>query len=747
MAKKKENKTTSCPFKSCLSILVILIALFFFKVSLMPRLPLIGKSTDSKIYIALGFHTSLYHSYRGDTFDEAGFGKDIRIIRKIIDVMDEYNEAGSKVRAVWDIDNLFTLEEILPEYAPDIIERIKRRVVDGEDEVILMSYDNGCYSAMTEREFIDNVNMAITNKAGSGVLDIFGEYTPIIRPQEGMFGPGNFGLSRELGIEAVALYYSAIPFDNMRVFIRPLSFEEAFNPLTYINEETGEELMVIPSYNVGDLIENVSITRWTREIHREQLKGNVDGDVLIFINFDADDSYWFGYDLPVYLSWLPNTGGLTQLIDEVDAIDYVEFTTLSEYLETHESKGEVSFGQDTADGNFDGYDPWSEKATTHEYWTRLMEDRRNHVATRLTYNALGVDSLPTEVKSLLDSSYELRLRLLSTTHFGMAAPLLAKDREKATIKIIDEMLELSREARDIAEGSLTQDLKNLIPPKLSHADLIFIDSFMPLSSIEGVDSSDIAFISFDMTGLGIKNEALYIIDSDGEMTIPFVVDTGLDETGDITKVRLFAQGLKGETPYFLFSGPSDIYPIDTPDTNADTNVLSNDYVKLEFDEDSIVSGVFFGDLEHIDYRSFLPRIVYRKDGKELELSPEKLNVKVERDGSGGVARIRLSGDFDFPAIPGTEPGFVDYHFTLISGIPYLFLEGHIAYPETPKNDYLGLGQPISLLRKIDTGWYEVVPAELILTAETDKEAPFEIIKRSFLGVESSYILDYFKHSD
>jgi hypothetical protein len=41
---------------------------------------------DPRIFLAFRFHTNFYHSYRGDTPDEFGFGKDIRIIRKIIEV-------------------------------------------------------------------------------------------------------------------------------------------------------------------------------------------------------------------------------------------------------------------------------------------------------------------------------------------------------------------------------------------------------------------------------------------------------------------------------------------------------------------------------------------------------------------------------------------------------------------------------------------------------------------------------------
>ncbi|NLH89059.1 MAG: hypothetical protein GX469_01875, partial [Treponema sp.] len=71
---------------------------------------------------------NFYHSYRGDTPDERGFGKDVRVIRSILDSLDELSKDGIEVKCAWDFDNAFTLGHILPSFAPDIIERIKMRV-------------------------------------------------------------------------------------------------------------------------------------------------------------------------------------------------------------------------------------------------------------------------------------------------------------------------------------------------------------------------------------------------------------------------------------------------------------------------------------------------------------------------------------------------------------------------------------------------------------------------------------------
>jgi hypothetical protein len=206
--------------------------------------------TPHGIYVAFGFHGNLYHSFRNDTNDEQGFGKDIRVIRHTIATLDRLNGQAVPVKAVWDFDNLFSLQEILPRYAPDIIEDIRRRIRDNGDEAILMSYNNGLASAMNEQELTDAMRWAIRNPWNSGVQDVFGTYSPIVRPQEMMTTPGNFSIYKRLGIQAVALYYSATPFDAFRVFSRPLTRAEAHNPILYKHPGTGEEMVII---RVGSL--------------------------------------------------------------------------------------------------------------------------------------------------------------------------------------------------------------------------------------------------------------------------------------------------------------------------------------------------------------------------------------------------------------------------------------------------------------------------------------------------------------
>ena len=378
-----------------------------------------------KVHIGFGFHVNCYHSYRGDTCDTLGFGGDIRTIRYLLDTLDQYNEKGVSVKGTWDFENAYTLESILPKYAPDIIERVNIRQKEHGDANILMGYNNGAMSAMTEDEFMASVKCAVTNYKKSGLKDLFGAYEPVIRPQEVMFTPSQAALYKKAGIEAVCLYYSCIPFDGFRTLIRELPDEQAFNPLRYHYEEG--EITVIPTYSQADLMDAGSLKHLVKGLHEKQEKGEIQNDLFLFVNIDADSFLWEPFPIPNVFRKIPNINGLEGLISEVMDIPYVEFDTPGHYLKNHDTVGEISFGEDIADGNYSGYSSWAEKPFNRLIWTRLERARM--------YASLYE-------KDSKSPSFSERIKLLSTTHFGLASPVLNISRERKALQLSDEMIRL-----------------------------------------------------------------------------------------------------------------------------------------------------------------------------------------------------------------------------------------------------------------------------------------------------------------
>jgi hypothetical protein len=410
--------------------------------------------SDRYIYFAPRFHVNFYHSYRGDTPDEKGFGKDIRIIRGILDDLDCLSADGIVVHCAWDFDNVFSLGEMIPQYAPDIISRIQKRVSDGIDEIHHMSWNNGLLSVHTTEEARQSIRWTLTNEDRSGNCDLFENCAPIVRPQECMITPSHPPLYLEAGIEVLSVYYSAIPFNGIGSFMPRLSVAERYNPLRWVNMEGEHQMRLLPAINQGDLVEwGLSARRMLKSIR----KGQSEGDLIVLLDMDADDTFWAGMVPSGLKSLVPSFAGLERLIRSIADLPYVRFIRPNDYLKTHDDVGTVTFGQDLADGAFDGFASWAEKHDNHLLWEKINEARTHwERAKGRVLGALALDeeegddfdrwtaSLSSEVRSLAQEALTTRLRVLSTTHFGLSAPVMNTHRLEAAYTLVDRAIELAQ---------------------------------------------------------------------------------------------------------------------------------------------------------------------------------------------------------------------------------------------------------------------------------------------------------------
>nr|WP_319395636.1 hypothetical protein [uncultured Desulfobacter sp.] len=691
---------------------------------------------NNKVYVAFGFHGNLYHSFRGDTNDENGFGKDIRIIRHILATLDRFNDQGVPVRASWEFDNHFSLEHLLPKYAPDIIKNVKRRVAQGRDEVMLMSYNNGLASAMTRQEFTDAVNWSISNPWGSGVKDVFGSYSPIVRPQEMMTTPGNFEIYKQSGVKAVSLYYSATPFDTFRVFSRKLTREEAHNPLTYKNDQTGEEILVIPTYNIGDLVENVSLGQWVRNLHRMQHQGEIRRDVLVFINFDADSEFWTGADrLKWPLNRLPNTRGLEGLIKEVQDLNYVRFTTVNDYLADHGPAGTVSFSQDTADGSFDGYNSWSEKRAATDHWTRIVEARRIHSTAEKCISLLRNPDFESRLRPLMDKAYLLRLTALSTTNFGMATPYVAPQRRQAMEKSLNQMDRLG----DQIEAAIHHAVqKKLVTSPVPAGHKVLENLLLIGSATDHAPPLGNRFVILgEKRAKGTAGKRLYLT-AQNNRTYPLILVPGT------TDGRFYISG-DHPAPDGLYTltqgpGPGGLDKALKVSKSQAVTMLKNRNITLEFDRTGALSDLIWNGRQMLASGSLMPYIRYGG----MKKSPGTLTADTAQNDRTAV--VKMTGEWTGPEDRTLSMGSVNYTFSLVEDLPYLFVQGEVRYPATVNTDLIKADvQRLSV--PTDLEWQEVAPLELRLEAGATKRQPIRILKHNYLGINSAYDLDYFRHSE
>ncbi len=612
----------------------------------------------AQVHIGFGFHVNCYHSYRGDTNDALGFGGDIRIIRHILDTLDDRNARGIPVRGTWDFENAFSLEKVLPAYAPDIIERVKAR----GDENILMGYNNGAMSAMTEDEFAASIDWAVTNPCGSGLKDLFGGCERIIRPQEVMFSPPQVKQYKKAGVEAICLYYSCISFDAFRTLIPQLPDALAFNPLRYTWE--GESITVIPTYSPNDVMDAGSLRALAFDLHGQQLRGEIPGDVFLFLNTDADSFLWEPMAAP--MNRLPCFGGIGGYIDEVSDLDFVVFDTPGGYLKNHAPAGDITFGQDVADGNLSGYMSWSEKPFNRLIWSRL---ERARAAARLYER--DADS----------PSFETRVRLLSTTHFGLASPVMNITRERKALELAEAMLRQEAEALPAPETLTLRDpgLTGLVSVQLTLRD---------------------GFCR-ELPRLRLNSEGL------ANWT---VVETGRHESGFVSSLYLVARYTEPMPDYTLRFSIGEATPaapladwslVDT----ADGFALFHEGAELA----ALRSWIDYGGKQYAFDRPIRQPLPLAGEGRGLRLQGV---VHLPGEEQGG------SYCFDFFESPAAD---------------CLFVRSAVQYPYT-KEDHEISSQASNLGRYSDPQWRQTAPFELTLVGD-DRIA---VEKRNFTGARSRY---------
>jgi len=641
-----------------------------------------------KIHVAYGFHVNCYHSYRGDTNDELGFGGDIRIIRKIIEILNDLNARGIPVKGTWDFENAYSLEDILPRHAPDIIEGVKKRVEERGDENIIMGYNNGALSAMDAQEFDASIQLAMTNAKGSGLIDLFGKCEKIVRPQEVMFTPSQVFDYKRNGIEAVCLYYSCVPFDAFRTIIPQLIGGREYNPVTYSYK--GESLTILPTYSNADVMDAGCLRAWVKKLREKQLQGEINTDVLLFINMDADAILWEPIKLPFPLSKIANTQGIKGLAEEVADLPYVVFDTPGNYLKTHKPLAEISFGHDTADGSFTGYASWSEKPFNRQIFTRI--ERARAIA--------GVRKEEAGEREL-SPGFDERVLLLSTTHFGLASPVLNIDRERRALALSREMLQKELDGREKVKA-LT--LVRSEPARLFTAQLSFKPGFLPEIGRLNIKARGLA----DFGALATSNHP------DGSVAGAFLVCK--------TKTKTARLEIKLEV--------SD--KIAAPALPEKPEVSSRSWCIKFCGHGEILSVTHNG--KKLGGKGFLQSgLTY--NGRRIPFAGKRVEAL---PCAGSLSGLRLAGNINI-AEAETQGRFA-YDFCALPGVDAVFVLTDVQYPYTPETHAISTHSS-ALGRKSDNRWQEVMPFQL-----TPDGGNLSVIKRNFAGDVSSYPVSSFRES-
>jgi hypothetical protein len=672
-----------------------------------------------KIFIAFRFHGNFYHSYRGDTPDELGFGKDIRIIRHLIETLDALNRGGIPVRAAWDFENYFSLEQIMPAHCPELISGLQRRAAQAGDEMQLMAYNNGLISAHSPREFEAAIRRGISNPQGSGLRDLFGEaFYPMVRPQEMLYTPIHLKLYRACGISSISLFYSALPFNGFSNFIPPLGFAERYNPLTLAYPGIAETMTLLPCYNTGDLVDHLSLPRWVKQMRKQQLALPQPQDLLLLIDMDADDEFWVGYDAPLLKGRFSTAGGLKGLVESVAGLGYLEFTTPGRYLNDHAPLKEIVIRQDTADGSFDGLSSWAEKWSNQRLWSGLERARILDLQTR---RLLG-EAIPPPVQALLDEAFEARLKLLSTTHFGMASPVMNLTREGIARALVDRAVQCAGQAFQAAAGAAPQGGFSLLDYRRGESSDLLAYPSRPARALvrlglaralrQGAPPAPV------VEGAAGSPLASAVLPGAPRDELLFVARFGPDERIDY---RLLA----GESP-----------AVQKP-VRLEESRLENEFLRLKFDSLGQVVSLQFEGGEYALERLLESSLVYH--GKRRQVASWTV---CERHSLGLVGALRQRGEVSVR--PGM-PAVFERELLLVAGLPYLYINMRVSYPRTPDRGF-SPGKAQRLQQGWDNAWQAVLPCEIRPALNGSAGSPLRVWKHNACDHISSYTLDYGRFS-
>jgi hypothetical protein len=715
--------------------------------------PTTDQSEDApyKVYVMLGFHASFYHSWRGDTPDEAGFGTDIRLVREIIRMLDQANAQGLQARGYWDFDVYWTLEQIIPAHAPEIIEDIRRRVQSGQDEVLPGPYNNGANHAATEEEFRMALAYALENPHGSGLKQLFGQVTPIYRPQETMYTAGQNAILAEEGFDGFVLYYSSVPFDSVSPFIPTLPPEQRYNPLWFRSSPHERPVIILPAVSPMDLFNYVSLEKWLLDLRQLQTSGQVKSDLVLHLNFDADVETWLPLDLPRAFAWFPNTGGLMEYVQAVNKYPWAEFTVPSEYLKTHPPRGEILVRQDLADGAFNGNYSWAEKFGSLQNWTALEQSRlHSYRATALAQRL--PEPLATDLDRRLwqgtDSSFFQRLIGLSTTHFGMSTPVINEERQAKAEMVIGRARQIAADAeRDAAQAVRTQ-------AKVSEDALYAFEVYNYARGKQAAPQAAQMLVRVPVV-LPPGVEGVATTDADGKHVPASLVDLKPLWDGSAAGELLFVANLgPGERQTYRV----DAVAAATEPRAGPVSVLQNRWLDLGLSESSGIVWLKFEGQE-IGGDDFLqPFITYSTDFRSLRDFGSLITYRSTRfpktwlpsgytfddlstESWDGLARARLRAQIPMDTPDGRYTSQLSYTFTLFDDLPYLLVDVEADYAYTPPRDLIQTVQQ-KLRRLLDLRWIEVAPFQLHPAITAPATSPLRVWKHNYLGVTSYYDLNY-----
>ena len=690
-------------------------------------------------------HINYYHSYRGDSRGTDGFGLDLKIMRKIIETVNDCEAEGlcdGKIKISWDYSDLYWSIQLQEKFQPEILEEVINRVNEGKDEVIIGSWGNNALPILDTEGFLQQCKWNMENSMGIGLNQLFPDrIAPYIRVQETMFTQGMIELLKQVGIQGILNYYVVIPFDTTRPLINPrLDWNQRYGLVNFKSTVSDQSFLMIPMYGFGDLIDHLSIEKWFKFIRGRQQSNDIEGHALVVLNHDMDSPVWKGTTVPSFMKWMPNTGGIYEIIKAVDKLEYVKFVNLLEVVPKLKVHGSCTIKQDIADGCWCGYYNWAQKHSNTKFWTIGQQARwLKCAADTISTQKISLSNLD-RINNLLrntDDSINTYLRTTvlfsSTTHFGMSMPFQHPHRQKTALKHAIESFKFAKEAFDLTlNGAVESEWKSVKEG---------IDMYLLPIRVRGITENENKEVKspilirtelpveFPKKFSVISHEIPFNIlnsNSNENFLLEAIIPPSLFEELGYTKLNLNSKE----------NQPSS--SLQDEELIATTQILKNKFLEMKFDEQGkIISFIFEGN--EFSSKNFLDSaIVFGKSKNLKRYSSSFDEVIVIQDGSNNFsAAVKINSLFQM--FNGLEVK-AEKILKVYTNIPHVFINVRMVIPNirgTSSSDSNIYG----VKTKYDDRWQEIMPCEVRPGIIGRNRGYLRIWKHNFLGHTTYFDLD------
>jgi hypothetical protein len=326
--------------------------------------------------------------------------------------------------------------------------------------------------------------------------------------------------------------------------------------------------------------------------------------------------------------------------------------------------------------------------------------------------------MPTPIKSLLDESFETRLKILSTTHFGMAAPVMNLTREAIGRDLVRHAMDTTTTAFERAAEKTDRAAFSLLDYVRGDSTSLIQYQAHPSKSLVRLplrESAPEKFIIRDTTGRIIPSA---ILNTGARRELLFVDSFEPNERRDYT------------------IGVGESATVTAPVSVTDRS-LRNEFLKIEFDQQGQPCSVQCAGNEFSLDRFLRSGITYARKSYEVETwtTSESLSL-------GVVGVKRMQGTI---TLKGGYPVRFEREIMLAVGLPYVYVTMRVVFPRTPDRGY-DRGRAKRLQQAWDNDWQEIKPCEISPTLAGRSQNPLRVWKHNYCDHISSYNLDYGRFS-